>query len=60
MVEDHRDIGAEPDLKLNCPFWREGVPVPVDVGSEEHPLFRHLSLPGKAEDLEPAAIGEYG
>jgi hypothetical protein len=60
LVEDHRDVGAEPRLDVGRALGRQQVARAVEVRLEGGPLFRDDAPPGQAEDLIPAAVGEDG
>ena len=60
FVEGHHDVGPDAALDVHHPFRREQMLRAVDVGTELHPLFLHLTDPRQREHLEAAAVGEDG
>jgi hypothetical protein len=58
LVERHEDIATEGELHVHRGFRSEGVRIAVEVRVEYDALFADLANSGKAENLEPAGIGQ--
>src|SRR5208283_1871087 len=59
FVKAHHDVGAQVSLDADSRLGGEQVAGAVDVRLKPDSFFFDFVYPGQAEDLEPAAVGQY-